>query len=148
MVRLFRLNDGSFAIETRSPQLNPNIAMTVDDLDLHAMIWEDDHFGTSITDNDGMARFIATVLTAAYFAARGSTPSPVDSKTKLSAIPLAESGRGDCCDGSGVKKRLEVPTSSQEHPEGEPNDEYDEFEKEFGIEDEDEDEEDHNFAKY
>jgi len=80
MVRIFRLDDGSFAVETRA---SPDAAcaaplMTVDELDQHATFWNDDLFGTSIVDGDGLAKFTATVLTAMYLAASGSKSLWVD----------------------------------------------------------------------
>jgi len=52
--------------------------MTVDELDQHATFWNDDLFGTSIVDGDGLAKFTATVLTAMYLAASGSKSLWVD----------------------------------------------------------------------
>jgi len=75
MVRVFRLQDGSFAVERRGEAIqNTSESMTVQQLDGLQAFWDDDHFGTSIADMDGMAKFVATVLTAMFFAARGSAP--------------------------------------------------------------------------
>ncbi len=75
MVRVFRLQDGSFAVERRGEAIqNTSESMTVQQLDGVQAFWDDDHLGTSIADMDGMAKFVATVLTAMFFAASGSAP--------------------------------------------------------------------------
>ncbi len=85
MVRVFRLQDGSFAVERRGEAIqNTSESMTVQQLDGLQAFWDDDHFGTSIADMDGMAKFVATVLTAMFFAASGSAPPWV----ARSAMPL------------------------------------------------------------
>jgi len=67
-----------FAVERRgqaSQDKSTSESMTVDQLDGLDTFWDDDHFGTSIAEMDGMAKFVATVLTAMFFAASGSAPS-------------------------------------------------------------------------
>ncbi len=59
--------------------------MTFDELDQHATFWNDDHFGTSIVENDGMAKFVATVQTAMFFAASGSTRTCVNAREHASS---------------------------------------------------------------
>lgn len=87
MVRVFRLDDGSFAVECGDPSHTiSNTAcapMTVNKLDQDATFWDDGYFGTSIANEDGLAKFTSTVLTAKYLAARGP---------EVDAAPVANNG--------------------------------------------------------
>lgn len=73
MVRIFRLRDGSFAIERGCSSSNHGhpAPLSITKLDEDATFWDDDHFGTSILDEDGFAEFTGTILTAMYYATEG-----------------------------------------------------------------------------